>query len=325
MIDPFVFESMACRVVFGSGTLASAGAEIERMGGRRALILTTPRQVAKSKELATSLGALHAGIFSSAVMHTPVDVTERALAVMRACKADTLVSLGGGSATGLGKALALRTGVNQLCIPTTYAGSEMTPILGETKGGLKTTLRDLTVLPETVLYDVDLTLALPVDLSVASGFNAMAHAVEALYARDQNPVTSLMAESAIQALARALPAIAAQPDDPVARAEALYGAWLGGTCLGTVGMALHHKLCHTFGGHIRSATRGNPHHRAASCLGVQCAGNSRGDGPDRSSGRCRGWCTRTLRSGWPPKRQAGAVRYWHARQRDRDRRRPRHE
>lgn len=248
MIDPFVFESMACRVVFGSGTLASAGAEIERMGGRRALILTTPRQVAKSKELATSLGALHAGIFSSAVMHTPVDVTERALAVMRACKADTLVSLGGGSATGLGKALALRTGVNQLCIPTTYAGSEMTPILGETKGGLKTTLRDLTVLPETVLYDVDLTLALPVDVSVASGFNAMAHAVEALYARDQNPVTSLMAESAIQALARALPAIAAQPDDPVARAEALYGAWLGGTCLGTVGMALHHKLCHTLGG-----------------------------------------------------------------------------
>jgi maleylacetate reductase len=159
-----------------------------------------------------------------------------------------VVSLGGGSTTGLGKALALRTGVNQLCIPTTYAGSEMTPILGETKNGLKTTVGNKAVLPETVIYDVDLTLTLPVGLAATSGINAIAHAVEALYARDTNPVTSLMAEEGIRALARALPAIAAKSDDREARTEALYGAWLCGVCLGTVGMALHHKLCHTLGG-----------------------------------------------------------------------------
>jgi maleylacetate reductase len=167
---------------------------------------------------------------------------------MKECGADCVISLGGGSITGLGKALALRTGVKQLCIPTTYAGSEMTPILGETKNGLKTTISDPAVLPETVIYDVGLTLAMPVGLAVSSGINAIAHAVEALYARDTNPVTSLMAEDGIRALARALPAIAASPADRAARSEALYGAWLCGVCLGTVGMALHHKLCHTLGG-----------------------------------------------------------------------------
>ncbi len=248
MIGSFTFENLPCRVVFGSGTLASAKAEVERLGGKRALVLTTPQQEAQGKSLGTALGSLYAGIFPGATMHTPVEVTERALAAMKACEADCIVSLGGGSTTGLGKALALRTGINQLCIPTTYAGSEMTPIVGQTENGLKTTVRDAAILPETVIYDVDLTLTLPASLAVTSGINAIAHAVEALYARDTNPVTSLMAEEGIRAIARALPAIAAKSDDREARTEALYGAWLCGVCLGTVGMALHHKLCHTLGG-----------------------------------------------------------------------------
>jgi maleylacetate reductase len=248
MIGWFTFENLPCRVVFGSGTLSAAKAEIERLGGKRALVLTTPQQEAQGAKLGAALGPLYAGIFTGATMHTPVEVTEQALAAMKACDADCVVSLGGGSTTGLGKALALRTGVNQLCIPTTYAGSEMTPILGETKDGLKTTVRSNDVLPETVIYDVDLTLSLPVDLAATSGINAIAHAVEALYARDRNPVISLMAEEGIRALAGALPAIAAKSDDREARTEALYGAWLCGVCLGTVGMALHHKLCHALGG-----------------------------------------------------------------------------
>ena len=248
MIGSFTFENLPCRVVFGSGTLSAAKAEIERLGGRRALVLTTPQQETQGAKLGSALGPLYAGIFTGATMHTPVEVTEQALAAMKACDADCVVSLGGGSTTGLGKALALRTGVNQLCIPTTYAGSEMTPILGETKDGLKTTVRSNDVLPETVIYDVDLTLSLPVGLAATSGINAIAHAVEALYAGDRNPVISLMAEEGIRALAHALPAIAAKSDDREARAEALYGAWLCGVCLGTVGMALHHKLCHTLGG-----------------------------------------------------------------------------
>jgi len=248
MIGSFTFETLPCRVVFGSGTLATAGAEIERLGGKRVLVLTTPQQEAEGARLGAALGPLYAGLFAGATMHTPVEVTERALAAMRACGADCVVSLGGGSTTGLGKALALRTGVNQLCIPTTYAGSEMTPILGQTENGLKTTVRDSAVLPETVIYDVDLTLSLPAGLTVTSGINAIAHAAEALYARDSNPVTSLMAEEGIRSLAQALPVIIAQPDDRKARSEALYGAWLCGVCLGNVGMALHHKLCHTLGG-----------------------------------------------------------------------------
>src|SRR5262245_40342823 len=124
----------------------------------------------------------------------------------------------------------------------------MTPIIGETEGGRKTTQRTLKVLPEVVIYDVELTLTLPPKLSATSGMNAIAHAVEALYAQDRNPIVSLMAEECVRALGHALPAVLARPRDTEARGEALYGAWLGGACLGLVGMALHHKLCHVLGG-----------------------------------------------------------------------------
>ena len=248
MIDAFAFEGLPVRVVFGLGTLSKAPQEVERLGATRALVLTTPQQEAEGHKLGTALGSLFAGVYSGARMHTPTDVTEQALKVMTDCGADCVVSLGGGSTTGLGKALALRTGVNQLCIPTTYAGSEMTPILGETKDGLKTTVKTPNVLPETVIYDVDLTMSLPPGLTATSGINAIAHAVEALYAQDKNPIISLMAEEGIRVLAKALPVIMARSDDCDARSEALYGAWLCGACLGAVGMALHHKLCHTLGG-----------------------------------------------------------------------------
>jgi len=158
------------------------------------------------------------------------------------------VAFGGGSAIGLGKAIALRTDVPQIAIPTTYAGSEMTAILGETKDGRKTTQTTPKVLPEVVIYDVALTLGLPPQVSGTSGLNAMAHAVEALYAQNRNPIINLLAVEGVRALAGALPTIVRSPLDVAARSEAQYGAWLCGTCLGAVGMALHHKLCHTLGG-----------------------------------------------------------------------------
>jgi maleylacetate reductase len=159
-----------------------------------------------------------------------------------------VVSYGGGSTIGLGKAIAWRNDTPQIVVATTYAGSEVTPILGETEGGLKTTKRDPRILPETVIYDPELTTGLSVAMSVASGLNAMAHAVEALYAQDRNPISSLQAVEGIRALKRALPLIVKAPADIEARSSALYGSWLCGTVLGTVGMALHHKLCHTLGG-----------------------------------------------------------------------------
>jgi maleylacetate reductase len=144
--------------------------------------------------------------------------------------------------------LSWRTGMPHVAIATTYAGSEVTPILGQTEKGLKTTLRDPRILPGTVIYDPELTLGLPVPMSVTSGLNAMAHAVEALYSRERHPVSTIMATQGLKAMASALPRIIETPRDVDARTDALYGAWLCGSVLGQVGMALHHKICHTLGG-----------------------------------------------------------------------------
>jgi maleylacetate reductase len=166
----------------------------------------------------------------------------------KAVGADCAVAVGGGSTIGLGKAIALESAIPILAVPTTYAGSEMTPVYGITEAGLKRTGKDARVLPRTVLYDPRLSATLPLGMSIVSGMNAIAHAAEGLYARDGNPVMSLMAEEGIRALAGGLVGIADNEADMEARSKCLYGAWLCGTVLGHVGMALHHKLCHTLGG-----------------------------------------------------------------------------
>lgn len=247
-MQPFVYNGLPSRVVFGQGTLSRLSEELELLGCSRALVLATPQQQQQAQDVLKQLGDKGIDVYARAAMHTPVDITEDALQRVQSLDVDCTVAIGGGSTIGLGKAIALRTGLAQVVIPTTYAGSEMTPILGETQNGEKTTQRTLDVLPETVIYDVDLTLTLPVGMSGTSGINAIAHAVEALYARDGNPVITLMAEEGIAALGRSLPVIANDPSNIEARADALYGAWLCGACLGSVGMSLHHKLCHTLGG-----------------------------------------------------------------------------
>jgi maleylacetate reductase len=244
----FTYNSLPGRILFGIGTCQQLAQEIEQLGCSRALILSTAGHESQAKELAQQIGKLAGAIFPRAVMHTPVEVSEQAAEFARSVNADCTVALGGGSTIGLGKAIALRTNLPQIAVPTTYSGSEMTPILGETEAGQKTTKRTLAVLPETVLYDPKLTLTLPIHLSVASGINALAHAVEALYAKDRNPIITLMAEESIRAFALSLPAIVANPKNESARSDALYGAWLAGTCLGAVRMSLHHKLCHVLGG-----------------------------------------------------------------------------
>ena len=244
----FVYNGQPGRVVFGPGSIAHLGREIEALGARRALVLATPEQRASAERIAGMLGDRAAGIFDRAVMHVPIETAREAREVARALGADCAVAVGGGSTTGLGKAIALDSGLPILAIPTTYAGSEMTPIYGITEGGLKKTGRDARVLPRTVIYDPELTLSLPVGLSVTSGINAIAHAAEGLYSVEGNPVMDLMAQEGIAALGRALPAIRAHPTGIEARSQALYGAWLCGVVLGNVGMALHHKLCHTLGG-----------------------------------------------------------------------------
>ncbi|MGV2292534.1 maleylacetate reductase [Trinickia sp. YCB016] len=247
-MEHFVYQGMPSRVVFAWDSLATLPAEVERLGVRRALILATPEQRALADRVADVLGARAAGVHAQAVMHVPIEVARAARDAAAALDADCCIAVGGGSTIGLGKAIALESPLPIVAVPTTYAGSEMTPIYGLTEGRLKRTGRDMRVLPRTVIYDPSLTLSLPADISAASGVNAMAHAVEALYAEDANPVISLMAEESIRALGEALPAIVRAPDDAAMRSRALYGAWLAGVCLGAVGMALHHKLCHTLGG-----------------------------------------------------------------------------
>ncbi len=244
----FIAKSAAVRVRFGPGVRHDVADEIERLGARRALILSTPQQADAALAFAEDVGAKAAGVFTSAAMHTPVEVTEEALAHAAKIDADCLVAVGGGSTTGLGKAIAYRTDLPQIVVPTTYAGSEATPILGQTEAGRKVTLTDARVQPEVILYDAELVATLPVAMTVTSALNAIAHAAEALYARDRNPLSTALAIEGMRAFANALPRVMLDPDDLDARGETLYGAWLCGTVLGQVGMALHHKLCHTLGG-----------------------------------------------------------------------------
>lgn len=236
------------RVVFGAGTRTKIAAELRRINLSKALILATPQQGDAALEIAEHLGELAAGVFCKAAMHTPVEVTKAAMIHVAETGADCVVAIGGGSTTGLGKAIAYRTELPQIVIPTTYAGSECTPILGQTENGVKTTLSDPKVLPEVILYDSELVKTLPISMTVTSALNAMAHAAEALYATDRTPETTAMAIDGLKAFVDGLPKVLHDPSDLAAREATQRGAWACGTVLGQVGMALHHKLCHTLGG-----------------------------------------------------------------------------
>ncbi|UIJ83204.1 maleylacetate reductase [Rhizobium leguminosarum] len=238
-MKPFLYTPLPTRVVFGRGKISEAPNELRKLGISKPIIVTTPQQRDAGETLAHSTNGV---AYPHAEMHTPVRVTSAAIDFVSKNGIDGIVALGGGSSTGLGKAIAFRTDLPQLVIPTSYAGSEMTNILGETEDDEKKTKRDARIQPEAVIYDPDLLATLPSGFAATSGLNAMAHAVEALYASDGNPVVWLMAEEGIRAMAEALPKRNGGHD------EALYGAWLCGTVLGSCSMGFHHKLCHVLGG-----------------------------------------------------------------------------
>lgn len=247
-LDSFVYTGLPARVIFGSGTVNRLGDELDRLGIKKALVLTTPQQKSEGEIIRNMIKSKAVGIYSNATMHTPVHVTLEALEYFNQLGADGVIAIGGGSTIGLGKAIALRNDAPQIVLPTTYAGSEMTPIVGQTADGEKTTQSTLKVLPETVIYDVDYTLSLPPVMSITSGMNAIAHAVEAMYAQNANPVLSLLAEEGTSAMVKALKVLPKDPSNKDVRRDALYGAWLCAVCLGSGGVALHHKLCHVLGG-----------------------------------------------------------------------------
>lgn len=247
MLD-FTYDALPARVIFAVGALDRIADEVAALGARRALVLCTPEQKDQAEDVSARLGERGVGVYDGAIMHVPIECARAGIAEAARLNADCCVAIGGGSTIGLGKAIALESELPILAVPTTYAGSEMTPIWGLTEGGVKRTGRDRRVLPKTVIYDPNLTLSLPPGISGPSGMNAIAHCVEALYSKTANPVISLMAEEGIRALGASLPTVVAEPGNLEARTQALYGAWLSGVSLGAVGMALHHKLCHTLGG-----------------------------------------------------------------------------
>lgn len=243
----FAYEALPGRVVFGPGSRAGLRAEVDALDLERVLLIADDNAKPVADDLADTLGPALAGRWHSVAQHVPTDLATAAREAADTIDADGIVSVGGGSTTGLAKAIALVRSAQIVAVPTTYAGSEMTPIYGLT-GEHKQTGRDIRVLPRTVIYDPELTVDLPASVTAPSAFNALAHCVEALYGSEANPITSLMAEEGIRAIGGALPRAVAEPQDLEARSAMLYGAYLAGASLAVVGMALHHKISHVLGG-----------------------------------------------------------------------------
>jgi alcohol dehydrogenase class IV len=245
----FTYTALPGRVVFGAGSARRhLVEEVDRLGASRVLLVATENERALAEQLAGPLGGRVVAVFSEVRQHVPLAVAEAVRALASSVRADAVLSVGGGSTTGTAKAVALTTGLPIVAVPTTYAGSEVTPVWGLTEGNRKITGVDQRVLPTVVIYDPELTRSLPAELSAASGLNALAHCVEAFWAPRRNPISSLSAQEGIRALAAGLPKVASEPTDLAARSELLYGAYLAGAAFAVAGSGLHHKICHVLGG-----------------------------------------------------------------------------
>jgi maleylacetate reductase len=244
----FTYDQPASRVLFGVGTFAKLREEVERLGLKRPLFISTPGRRGDVEQAARDLGGMEAAVYAEAVMHVPIATIAAALEAAKAHQADSIIAFGGGSAIDLSKAVALQLDLPSVAVPMTYGGSEVTPFYGYTEDGIKKGKRDRRMLPKTVLYDPALTVSLPGHVSGPSGINAIAHCVEGLYAKNANPIMSLLAAEGIRALAASLPVVIREPGNLDARSGALYGAWLAGVVLGSVGMAVHHNISHVLGG-----------------------------------------------------------------------------
>jgi alcohol dehydrogenase class IV len=247
----FTYDQPASRVIFGVGAFSRLHEEVERLGVNRPLFISTPGRRKDVEQAAKSLTGMEAAIHAEAVMHVPIETIAAARDAAARHQADSIIAFGGGSALDTSKAVSLALGLPIVAIPTTYGGSEVTPFYGYTEGGIKKGKRDRKMLPKSVIYDPALTVSVPANVSGPSGMNAIAHCVEGLYAREANPVMSLLAAEGIRALARSLPIVVKEPSNMDARSDVLYGAWLAGVVLGSVGMAVHHNISHVLGGTFR--------------------------------------------------------------------------
>jgi alcohol dehydrogenase class IV len=241
----FTHDWLPQRVVFATGGAADAVAEeVRRLDAGRVMAIASDADRAGPVLTGVPVEVLHTDV----AMHVPVGVAERARKVAAAHEVDALVSVGGGSTTGLAKAVALTTGLPIIAVPTTYAGSEATDVWGLTDDGRKTTGTDPRVLPRTVVYDASLMLTLPVPTSVASGLNALAHGVDSMWAPRTDPLDQALALEAMRALRSGLPRVVEDPMEPAGREQTLYGAYLAAVAFASAGSGLHHRICHVLGG-----------------------------------------------------------------------------
>ncbi|GAA4233817.1 maleylacetate reductase [Actinomadura meridiana] len=248
--DPSVTvnETLASRVLIGRGAVGQVADEAARLDARRVLLVSTPSAATAADRVSAALGARLAGRFGRPVKHVPVEVTAEAMTLVEDTGADCVIEIGGGSAIGLGKAVARRTGMPQIAVPTTYSGSETTAVVGETENGVKTTHHALAVAPGTIVYDPDLTLTMPPGLTRTSAVNSLAHAVEALWSPDATMLSDALATESAAGILTALPEVLADPTGPDGRARLLSAAWLSGLCLSKIRTGLHHQLAHVLGG-----------------------------------------------------------------------------
>jgi maleylacetate reductase len=243
----FVHDTLPQRVSFGSGeAAASLEREVAELGASRVMVIASKREMDTAGTLTGNLRVLLR--YDDVVMHVPVEVAARGREAAATHSVDAIVSVGGGSTTGLAKAIALTTGLPVVAVPTTYAGSEATAVWGLTEGNRKTTGTDPRVLPKVIVYDATLTLTLPVPISVASGLNALAHCVDAMWAPKADPINAALAAEGIRALAEGLPKVVADPSGIDGREHALYAAYLSAVAFASAGSGLHHKICHVLGG-----------------------------------------------------------------------------
>lgn len=243
----FQHTTLGQRVLFGTGNAAEhLAGEIKRLDARKVMVIASARERAEAEKITAGINA--ALIHDDVAPHVPIDKAEKARNTAIHNDIDLLVSVGGGSTTGLAKAIALTTGLPILAVPTTYAGSEATNVWGLTKAARKTTGIDDRVLPVTVIYDAELTLSLPQDLSIASGLNALAHCIDSMWAPRTDPINQALAAEGIRALNNGLPAISNNPNDLTGRELTLYGAYLSAVAFASAGSGMHHKICHALGG-----------------------------------------------------------------------------
>jgi maleylacetate reductase len=243
----FAHETLPQRVVFAPGEASAAvAAEVAGLTATKVMLIAGPAEAAPAERIGADLPV--AVRHDEVVMHVPADVADRARKAATEGSVDALVCVGGGSTTGLAKAVALTTGLPIVAVPTTYAGSEATNVWGLTEGEVKTTGVDPRVLPRSVVYDASLMLSLPLEMSVASGLNALAHCVDSMWGPRADPIDRALAGEGIRGLALGLPAVAADPMGLEGREQTLYGAYLAAVAFASAGSGMHHKICHVLGG-----------------------------------------------------------------------------